>query len=266
MNNTTSDKPRILIVIPTLGRRIEYLRLALESIELQKPTLYDTVMIFPLDNAEAVKLAEEFNVNMVNDPGGMSAAVNAGIATAKPWHEFIVWMGDDDLLMPNSLETSLMALDKRPDAVVAFGYCDYINSNGDFIFSSRAGNIAPWIMTWGPDLVPMMGLMMRISALKQVGEFDVNNKWCMDLDMLLRLRKIGKFVNTKSTLSAFRWHPNSQTVSNRPILLKEAEIVKRKHLPKYVKPFAFLWEWPVRLATAIAAKRVNALALRKQGL
>lgn len=256
-------KARVLIVIPTLGKRIEYLRLALESISIQSPTNYDIVMVFPIKNLEASALAKEFGAQEVDDPGNMSAAVNAGIATAKPWHDYIVWIGDDDLLLSNSLATSLKALDDHPNAVIAFGYCDYVDENGKKIFTSRAGSLAPWIMTWGPDLVPMMGLMMRRTALDQVGQFDENNKWCMDLDMLLRLRKVGKFYNTKVTLSAFRWHVSSQTVSSRPILLDEAEKVKRKHLSKYIRPFAFLWEKPVRIATNLAVKRVNATARNK---
>jgi GT2 family glycosyltransferase len=110
----------------------------------------------------------------------------------------------------------------------------------------------------------MMGLMMRKSALDIVGGFDVKSKWAMDLDMLLRLRKVGKFINTKTTLSAFRWHTSSQTVSNRPKVLDETEKIKRKYLPRYIRPFSFLWEQPVRFATKLAVKKVNSLARRSE--
>lgn len=257
MNNTPNIQPRILIVIPTLGERLGYLRLALESIRAQQPTAYDIVMVFPMQNEAAKKLADEFNAIQVDDPGTMSGALNVGIAKAEPWHEFIVWIGDDDLLLANSLQTSMRAMDKNPSASVAFGYCDYINEDGKVIFSSRAGSLAPWIMTWGPDLVPMMGLMMRKKSLDEVGVFSVSLKWAMDLDMLLRLKRVGKFINTKQTLSAFRWHSTSQTVTSRPRVLDETEKIKRIYLPKYIRPFAILWEVPVRIATKIAVHRVN---------
>jgi len=258
--NPKVDKPRVLVLMPTLGKRNDLLRLTLESIANQKPVKTDVAMVFPLKNKETKALAKEFGAIMIDDPGGISRAANAAIEAAKPWHEYITWLGDDDLLTPGSLATSVKALDKDKGAIVAFGYCDYINANGKHIFTNRAGKLAPWLMTWGPDLVPMPGLLLRRSALEKVGLFDVNNKWSMDLDLLLRLRKTGRFVNTRTTLACFRWHENSQTVSNRPQVLKEAEMVKRKHLPKPLGVIAPLWEKPVRLATYAAARRVNRMA------
>jgi GT2 family glycosyltransferase len=253
----SNAKPRILVVIPTLGDRLEYLEQALESIKIQNVP-YDISVSYPLSNKKAAKIIEKYKAIHVDDPGSMSGALNAAIAAAKPWHEYVVWIGDDDLLYPDSLATSMAALDKNPKVSVAFGYCDYVNEEGVKIFSSKAGSLAPWIMTWGPDLVPMMGLMMRKSALDKVGPFNVDLKWAMDLDMLLRLKQVGKFINTKTTLSAFRWHSTSQTVTSRPKVLDETERIKRMYLPKYARPFAFLWEQPVRIATKLAVSRVNA--------
>lgn len=255
-----SSKPRVLVLMPTLGKRNDLLRLTLESIVAQKPIETDIAMIFPFKNKETKALAKEFGAIMVDDPGGISRAVNAGIAAAKPWHEYITWLGDDDLLTPGSLTTTVAALDRDKDAVVAFGYCDYIDIEGRHIFTSRAGRLAPWLMTWGPDLVPMPGLLLRRKALDKVGVFDVDNKWSMDLDILLRLRKVGRFINTRSSLACFRWHAQSQTVSNRPKVLAEAEQVKRKYLPKPLRVMAPLWERPVRVATHLAVRRVNKMA------
>jgi len=255
-----SKNARVLMVLPTLGERIDYLRLTLESIKKQSDVTYDIVMIYPLKNKEASKLAKEYGAISVEDPGSISSAVNAGIAQAKPHHEYIGWIGDDDLISQKSLSTAVDMLDQKPGAVVAFGYCDYIDSDGNKIFTSRAGNLAPWLMTWGPNLVPCPGAVFRTSALNKVGGFDEQNKYSMDLDMFLRLRKIGKFINTKRVQASFRWHPTSTTVSNRNKSLIETEQVKRKHLPKTLRPFSPIWQIPVRYATKLAAKRVNVVA------
>lgn len=254
-------KARVLTLMPTLGKRNDLLRQTLASIASQSEAS-DIVVVCPKNAKDTRALAKEFNCLVADDPGGISKAVNVGIAAAKPHHEFITWLGDDDLLTPDSLATSVATLDANPEAVVAFGYCDYIDLDNKRIITSKAGSLAPWIMTWGPDLVPMPGLVMRRSALKKAGEFDENNKWCMDLDILLRLRKLGKFINTKQTLACFRWHPNSQTVSSRPFVLDETEKVKRKYMSQMVRPFAFLWEKPVRIATNMAVKRMNKMAQR----
>jgi GT2 family glycosyltransferase len=248
------------MVIPTLGQRITLLRETLQSLKDQDSCSFDTVMIFPLSNKDTTKLATEFGATVIDDPGGLSAAVNAGIAQRQPWHQYIGWIGDDDLLSPNSLKTTSSALDRHPDAVVAFGYCDYIDHAGHHLFTSRAGRFAPWIMTWGPDLVPCPGSLFRYTALQEAGDFDVAIKYAMDLDMFLRLRKLGKFINTGTTLASFRWHPESSTVANRARQLKETEAVKRRYLPKPLRLIAPAWEIPVRYATRFAAHRLNVLA------
>lgn len=257
------NKSRVLVVLPTLGQRTDLLRITLESIRNQHTISCDIVMIFPLKNMETLQLANEFNATSVEDPGSLSAALNIGIAQAKPWHEFISWIGDDDLLAPMSLETATIALDRQPKSVLAFGYCDYIDDTGRKLFTSKAGWLAPWIMTWGPNLVPCPGILFRLSSLNQVGGFDINNKYSMDLDILLRLRKQGKFVNTKTVLASFRWHPTSTTVANRKKVLQETEVVKRRYLSKPLQTLAPLWEMPVRIATTFAAQRVNSIAKRK---
>lgn len=261
MAKKKQEQSRILVVVPTLGQRTDLLRQTLESLTEQDERL-DIAMIFPQKSLETKQLAVEYGAAMIEDPGSLSSALNAGIASAKPWHEFISWIGDDDLLRPKSLTTTMAALDANPKAVLAFGYCDYIDEQNQVLMTSRAGKLAPWIMYWGPNLVPLPGILFRRSALNKAGDFDPDNKYSMDLEMLLRLHKQGPFINTKQILAAFRWHTSSTTVSNRTAVLKETEQVKRKHLPKYLVPIAPLWERPVRVATRLAARRVNAIAAK----
>lgn len=249
----------MLVVVPTLGQRVDLLRDSLQSIVDQAPWAPDITMVCPSTSTEALKLAADFGASVADDPGGLSAAVNVGWALAKPHHEYVAWLGDDDLLRPGSLETTIGALDARPDAVVAFGYCDYIDDADRVLFTSRAGRLAPWLMTWGPDLVPQPGTLFRLSAVRKAGGCDESLRYAMDLNLLLHLRKQGRFVNTRRTLAAFRWHKTSITVANRTASLDEAEMVKRRHLSRPASIIAPIWEKPVRAATRLAVRRVNSL-------
>jgi hypothetical protein len=78
----------------------------------------------------------------------------------------------------------------------------------------------------------------------------------MDLDLLLRLRTRGRFVYVGQTVSCFRWHQTSLTVSDRTRSLAESERVKHRYLPSPLRRVAPLWDVPVRWATAEAARRV----------
>jgi GT2 family glycosyltransferase len=247
----------VLIVIPTLGRRPELFSLTLQSILRQTSEPADVVVVLPTGATEVRELAAAAGAQLVDDPGGMSAAINAGFALAGPQHEYGNWIGDDDLLTPGSLVTSAGALDDNPAATVAFGYCDYIDGEGRRLFTSRAGRLAPWLMTWGPDLVPQPGALFRLDAVREVGLIDASLSYAMDLDLLLRLRRLGRFVNTRTVLSSFRWHASSTTVANRSPSLDESELVKRRYLSRWQLALAPLWERPVRLATKLAARRVG---------
>ena len=249
---------RILFVLPTLGDRPSLVEKALKSVASQKPYPSDIYIVTPTINKVMKDLAKRYKAELVKDPGGgISKAVNEGIRNAKPNHEFVGWMGDDDLLREGSLKATFEALEHNNKAVLAFGYCDYIDEKGNLIFTSKAGSIAPWLMTWGPNLVPLPGILFKIKELNEVGRFSESLRYAMDLDALLKLRKLGKFINTKKTLAAFRWHPDSTTVDNRQKSLAEAKEVKRKHMGKLIRVFAPTWEWAVDLATKHAAKRVN---------
>jgi hypothetical protein len=82
----------------------------------------------------------------------------------------------------------------------------------------------------------------------------------MDLDAFLTLRSHGTFRWTRDSVSAFRWHPDSLTVANRLHSSRESESVKRRHLPRALRPLSPLWAYPIRWASAVAALRVNARA------
>lgn len=251
----------ILVVLPTLGERIDSFRLTLRSIELQREQIgIRLVVVIPDKADEARKLASSFGAELVDDPGkGMSAAINAGLKERKN-EKYYSWMGDDDLFLPAGLLTLRRLFEKNNSAVVGYGGCVYINELGSTIGVSRAGVLAKWLLPWGPDLIPHPGSMINLDALFSVGLYDTSLKYAMDLDVFLKLKNRGQFVSTRATVSSFRWHSNSLTVSGRKASSIESELVKRRYLGPFAQNISFLWETPVRIASSFAAQRVNAKA------
>jgi GT2 family glycosyltransferase len=219
-------------------------------------------VIIPPAATEARALAESYGALLIDDPrSGLTGAINAGIE-ARTDEEFYAWIGDDDLFRPGGLKRLRALLDAHSDAVLAFGGCDYIDPEGRTIAVSNAGGLAPLLLAWGPDLIPHPGTMIRLDALNAVGNFDVKFKYAMDLDVFLKLRKHGRFVWTRDSVSAFRWHPESLTVANRAASGAESESIKRSHLPAALRPISPLWHVPIRWASRFAASRVTAGARR----
>lgn len=248
-------------MVPTLGRRLEFLDLTLRSIRDQD-VVADIVVVVPVEREEARALARSHGAAVVDDPGSQPAAINAGVAAAGAGCAYVNWIGDDDLLTPGSLRATVGALARDPDAVVAFGACQYIDDAGRPLWVSRAGRWAVRILGWGPDLIPQPGMLVRHADWDAVGGVDETLRFAFDLDLLLRLRPRGRFVDVGRVVSAFRWHPDSLTVSDRTASLDESERVKRRYLEPATRRLAWTWEGPVRLATRLAAREVTRRARR----
>lgn len=119
----------VLIVIPTLGERVDYLRQTLESIRNQQVKV-DIMVVTPASALAARALAHEFNAKVIDDPGSLPAAINLGVAEAGMQHRYVNWLGDDDLLTAGSLQVCVTALATQPKTVLAYGACEYIDEQG----------------------------------------------------------------------------------------------------------------------------------------
>lgn len=254
---------RVILAVPTLGRRPAHFAESLDSIITQTPRV-DVVVIAPEQSVAARELAQRLGLNLIDDPGTLPGAINAGLASAQPHHEYFGWLGDDDLLEPGSVCAAVRLLDREPSAVVAFGSCRYIDESGRELWVNRVGNWAPKVLAWGPDLVPQPGMLVRRSAWDAVGGLDESFRFAFDLDLLLKLRRVGLIMNTGQVLSSFRWHPDSLTVGDRSTNLLESQRAKRRYLTPRQRRWSWLWEPPVRLATRVAAAEVNRRAMKSQ--
>ena len=250
------------IIVPTLGKRPEYLRRCLESIRsagqahvlLVAPSTFDPMSLLPSDLFDQV---------VVDPASGLSAAINLGIESLPTSVEFINWLGDDDVLTEGSITTAARELEASKNVVMVFGSCDYINSAGEVVWKNRSGQWAVPLLRFGPDLIPQPGALFRREAFKQAGMLKPKYDWAFDFDLFIELSKLGKLKFVDQTLAQFRWHPESLTVEFRKKSVSEASQVRVSHLPKLLRPISLLWEYPVRQATLIAGKSVTSKANSK---
>ena len=253
---------RVGIVVPTLGRRPEFLLQCLESIKgagesyvtLVAPETFDIQVFFELG------LVDQF----VADQGaGLPVAINEGIERLPSNIEYVNWLGDDDLLATQSIDVAVKALDSDPGIVLVYGSCNYIDSNGKLVWVNKSGRWARPLLHFGPDLIPQPGALFRRSVFEDLGGLDQALEWAFDFDLFLNLKKIGKLHFLNKTLASFRWHPDSLSVGQRVKSVAEASKVRISHLPRHLRSISFLWEFPVRKATLIAGHR---LSLKLEGL
>ena len=250
------------IVVPTLGKRPEFLRQCLESIRsagqahvvLVAPPSVDLKSVFP---------SNLFDQALVDPGTGLAEAINLGAQSLPASVHFINWLGDDDVLTEGSITTAARELEASTDAVMVFGSCDYIDASGEVVWKNKSGQWAVPLLRFGPDLIPQPGALFRRAAFIKAGMLKAKYEWAFDFDLFIELSKIGKLKFVDQTLAQFRWHPESLSVEFRKKSVREASQVRVSHLPKLVQPIALLWEYPVRQATLIAGKRVTSKANSK---
>ena len=252
-------------MVATLGRRMSYLQETLTSIREQSVPA-DIVIVAPLDAPGIAQVAQDFSATLLADPGSLTSAINLGVSKGLHQHTYVNWLNDDDVLELGSLAATRTALQANPTSVVAFGSCRYIDAQGRELWVNKAGPWAPRILKWGPDLIPQPGMLVRASAWREVGGLDESYQLAFDLDLLLKLQKVGSLVDTGVVVSSFRWHADSLTVDNRGINIEESERAKRAALSPRARRIAWIWERPIRIATRFAAREVNRRARRLSAL
>ena len=254
---------RVGIVVPTLGKRPDYLIQCLESIRKantkgQSPFV---TIVAPKSFEPTIYLDAGLVNKVVDDPGtGLPGAINLGISSMPEGIKYVNWLGDDDLLVAGSLDLTHDYLDQNPKTVLVFGACDYVDPKGEVLWTNKSGPFAVPLLRFGPDLIPQPGALFRRESFNLVGGLNPSYNWAFDFDLLIKLGKIGKLSYLPRKLASFRWHPESLSVEFRKMSVAEASKVRRSHLPSVLRPVSFAWEYPVSQLTLIAGNRVTARA------
>ena len=253
---------RVGIVVPTLGKRGKYLEQCLGSIRAAGNAY--TLLVSPSGfDASELRRADLIDAQ-VNDPGtGLSEAINLGIKSLPADVKFVNWLGDDDLLAQNSIELAKTTLQADPKTVMVYGSCEYIDSDGESLWTNRSGQWAVPLLRFGPDLIPQPGALFRKDTFEDVGGLSSDFDWAFDFDLFIKLSKKGKLVFLNQRLSSFRWHPESLSVEYRKKSVAEASRVRKAHLPAALRILSPLWEYPVMQATLIAGNRMTTKAKKK---
>ena len=232
------------IVVPTLGSRPEYLLEALESIRNAGKCFI--VIVAPIQADVGKVIDRSFFDELVEDPmQGLVAAINTGVRALPQQIEYFNWLGDDDTLVPNSLRMSSSPLKDDPEIVCVFGMCQYINQDGQPIYKNKSGRFAVPLLKFGPQLIPQPGALFRRTSFNKVGGLNPTYECAFDLDLLLKLKKIGKIHYIPYQLSSFRWHSDSLSVKYRIVSVREARNIRQKNLSRFIRLLSPSWELPL---------------------
>jgi len=236
------------IVVPTLGLRHETLMMCLRSIR-EAGDVHVCIVV-----PESVDLSSFLDLGLVdqrvNDQGrGLASAIDFGLRSLPSEIEMFNWLGDDDVLRPDSVRCTSEYLSAHSEVLMVFGSCDYIDEKSRIIGTNRSGKWAVPLLRFGPCLIPQPGALFRRDAYESIGGLNSDFRWAFDFEFFIRLSRLGELHYIPNTLAAFRWHQGSLSVGGRKHSVYEASTARKMHLPSSLKSISAVWEVPVRFVT-----------------
>jgi GT2 family glycosyltransferase len=219
--------PMISVVMPVFNCRL-YVDEAIRSIRAQTVTDFEFIIINDGSTDGSADIlrrhaAEDRRIVLIDQlNSGIVAALNAGLRAARG--KFIARMDGDDVAHPERLERQVCELDAHPDIVLLGTAADLTCPSGltmkvgmwqRFGCSTDHFAIENELLGGFGAAVVHPTVMMRADALRAVGGYRERFKLVEDLDLFLRLARVGRVANLLEVLLAYRQHLGSTNHTKR---------------------------------------------------
>ncbi len=234
MENKSKYYPLISICIPTYNRA-ELLKEALQSILKQKYKNYEIVIVDDGSTGDTEKVIREFNSQKIRyikkEHEGRPKTRNRLIKEANG--EYILWLGDDDLLDENILTEYSEILQKDSSIDVIYGNLQMFDSGSgkdlqliiplDYTYDNKhiLSNLISGIgITDGGSLV-------RKSLYATYGYYDEEYLRAQDNEFWSRIGAEAKFYKVNKTVYRYRLHKDNVSFANFVDRSYESKTIRR---------------------------------------
>lgn len=218
-------RPLVSVVIPTRNR-VALLQEAVTSVQDQTLVNWELVIVDDAsDDAtwEWLTGVQDCRIRTVRleRHSERSAARNQGLAKVRS--EFVLFLDDDDRLLPKALDRLLAALRSRPDAVASIGARIAFNGSGQRrrlphtrIHLSRSV-WAEVVLGW----VPAQGqCLFQVKLLRSCGAYNESISLCEDYELWLRVARLGEALLIPEAVLVNRIHPVQISTADSDLALE----------------------------------------------
>ena len=260
----TTPTPTISLIIPTIGRRQDWLDLAVSrALEVEEIKEIVVVIDGPTDGCVfGHRIASErLRVVKLAQNGGVSSAINAGVHVSSG--DFIIMHGDDDCLARDWISPFLELPELESTDVI----CSRVRRGHSVVDMAESANASRDDLLCFTLGVGQVGLIYRSSVLRRT-PFDEDLRSWEDWDHLLRLKKSGcRFGISRSCTVEVRDHDGVRLTQNRGQLARDLAYLYDKHSIRLEAPkVRAIWEYKIGRNFALARDRRNALSWFKMGM
>jgi glycosyltransferase involved in cell wall biosynthesis len=212
---------------------VGYLRATLDSVLPQLRPGDSIVLCANGSTDEYVRELKELAggpVSLVVSPlAGVAHARNFGFEQSQS--EYVMFLDDDDLMLPNALESLRSKLNSNPDVIAVTGNVTLFNERGDTPSQSRQLGDADldWEMLMGGMPTATLGAaLFRRSALQPMQRADQSLSPADDWDFWLNVAEAGRIVSISNITLRYRIHTGNIS-ANVPLMAMQALRVFRRH-------------------------------------
>lgn len=261
---------RVTVAIPVYNG-MPYLKAALASLQAQTYTDLDIVVIDNCstdDTASFVRSVDDPRVRLiVNETNvGLEGNWNKALeqSSASPYWKLLC---ADDALEPRAIETELRVLNDHPNVVMTASRRKIVDDNDKTIVAGRGlGRLRGEVVgtravrssvRYGTNLFgEPPSVMVRSSALQDIGRFDGTHHFCIDFDMWARVLLRGNVYAIRESLAWFRVGASSTSLAIARQQTKQVvgELRRLKGEPRYGITAVDLWMGIVLAAAQTEAR------------
>jgi glycosyltransferase involved in cell wall biosynthesis len=210
--------PKISIVTPSYNQG-QFLEKTIRSVLLQAYPNLEYVVIDGGSTDQSIELIKRYAPwisGWVSEPDrGQAHAINKGFSQVTG--EILAWLNSDDYYMPGALKKVALAFSKRKREVGALtGHGRKVNRSGDTVYTPPVVDLNfDSILDWTNSNFMQPSCFFRAEAWEQCGPLREDLKYCIDVDLWLKIAQHFQFDRIDVLLSSAIKHENAKTTAER---------------------------------------------------
>ena len=222
------NKNNLVSIIMNCHNGDKYIKEAINSIIKQSYKNWELIFFDNASNDNSAEIVKKYNDKRIKYH--LSKFVNLGIARKRALNKckgnFIAFLDCDDFWTKNKLKLQVNELIKNPDIALSFSNSYFFKKkNKELLYKSKPYDGYIFEELLKKYYISFDTILINTFYLKKLKQkFDERLTITHDLDLIIRLSKIGKFKYIDKALSWWRIHDNSFSQNKMNIINREKNI------------------------------------------